>query len=127
MIKVQSTPLSIKVFISDCYVTDDILYALNKPTLSSSRLGKSFTPLFLQQRSSYPLQCILQLWNCFAWCLWLLQAAKMWVDIDITMTISVKMLICIFVIMQVFKIQQQYLKSDTVKTTVVVKHGLPVD
>jgi len=77
----------VKVFTSNCYVSDHILYSECPPladTLLSSRLGKSFTPLTMDFCSK-----VVQIYcNAsrnsgtvlgIASYLWVLQAANMWV------------------------------------------------
>jgi len=66
----------VKVFISNCYVSNHILYSkysnLLLDALASSWLGSplhhdTLSNGFLQQSSSDLLQCILQLGNCFGY------------------------------------------------------------
>jgi len=62
------------MFTSNCYVSEHILYSKCPPladTLTSSHLGKPFTPLamdFCSKAVSLDLlQCALQLGNCFGY------------------------------------------------------------
>ena len=77
------------MFISNCYVSDHILYSKCSQladTLASSCCEKSFTPLTTDFCSKAVQICCSASWNLgivlgIATCLWLLQAAKMWVNL----------------------------------------------
>jgi len=78
-----------KVSISNCHVSDHILYSKCPPladTLASSCLEKSFTPLTMDFCSMAVQICCSASFNLgivlgIAQCSWLLQAAKMWANL----------------------------------------------
>jgi len=78
----------VKVFISNCYVSDHILYSKFPQladTIASSRFRKFFTPLAMDLCSKAVQICCSVSFNSgtdldMAWCSWLLQAAKIWIN-----------------------------------------------